>query len=103
MIKAGGALVVPAAPGRKVRPARACQGLRSGRRGRRDRMDGRRIGGGGGPVSGSTYLVDEELRRAALAAKGFMPEDEGDALYAAAAGVPAGGLILEVGTYCGKS
>ncbi|MBL7496729.1 class I SAM-dependent methyltransferase [Frankia sp. CNm7] len=47
--------------------------------------------------------MDEELRRAALAAKGFMPEDEGDALYAAAAEVPAGGLILEVGTYCGKS
>ncbi|MBL7490733.1 class I SAM-dependent methyltransferase [Frankia sp. AgB1.9] len=47
--------------------------------------------------------MDETLRRAALAAKGFMPEDEGDALYAAAAEVPAGGLILEVGTYCGKS
>lgn len=47
--------------------------------------------------------MDETLRRAALAAKGFMPEDEGDALYAAAVGVPAGGLILEVGTYCGKS
>jgi predicted O-methyltransferase YrrM len=47
--------------------------------------------------------VDETLRQAAVAAKGFMPEDEGDALYAAAATVPAGGLILEVGTYCGKS
>ncbi|ONH30643.1 class I SAM-dependent methyltransferase [Pseudofrankia asymbiotica] len=47
--------------------------------------------------------MDEGLRRAALAAKGFMPEDEGDALYAAARTVPAGGLILEVGTYCGKS
>ncbi|ADP78099.1 class I SAM-dependent methyltransferase [Pseudofrankia inefficax] len=47
--------------------------------------------------------MDETLRRAALAAKGFMPDDEGDALYAAAAEVPAGGLILEVGTYCGKS
>ncbi|WP_045876888.1 class I SAM-dependent methyltransferase [Pseudofrankia sp. DC12] len=47
--------------------------------------------------------MDETLRQAALAAKGFMPEDEGDALYAAAAEVPAGGLILEVGTYCGKS
>jgi len=48
--------------------------------------------------------VDEGLRRAALAAKGFMPEDEGDALYEAArTTVSAGGLILEVGTYCGKS
>jgi MMP 1-O-methyltransferase len=47
--------------------------------------------------------VDEKLRQAALAANGFMPPDEGDALYAAATGVPAGGLILEIGTYCGKS
>ncbi|MDT3444154.1 MULTISPECIES: class I SAM-dependent methyltransferase [unclassified Pseudofrankia] len=47
--------------------------------------------------------MDKGLRRAALAAKGFMPEDEGDALYAAARTVPAGGLILEVGSYCGKS
>lgn len=47
--------------------------------------------------------MDEKLRRAALAATGFMPEDEGDALYRAAADVPAGGTILEVGTYCGKS
>src|SRR6185369_8560695 len=47
--------------------------------------------------------MDETLRRAALDAKGFMPPDEGDALYAAAAVVPAGRLILEVGTYCGKS
>jgi MMP 1-O-methyltransferase len=38
------------------------------------------------------------------AAKGFMPADEGLALYAAA--VEAGGLglpLLEVGTYCGRS
>lgn len=47
--------------------------------------------------------MDEVLRRAALAAKGFMPPDEGEALYDAARAVPAGGLILEVGTYCGKS
>lgn len=39
------------------------------------------------------------------AAKGFMPLDEGLALYAAARGVAAGlGLpLLEVGTYCGRS
>ncbi|MEA3078121.1 MAG: 1-O-methyltransferase [Actinomycetota bacterium] len=50
--------------------------------------------------------MDETLRRAAVAAKGFMPPDEGLALHEAAAraarthpGLP----FLEVGTYCGKS
>ncbi len=47
-----------------------------------------------------------ELRTHALAAKGFMPPDEGDALYDAA--VAAGGAVpdlpfLEVGSYCGRS
>ncbi|MFM8484119.1 MAG: class I SAM-dependent methyltransferase [Actinomycetota bacterium] len=47
-----------------------------------------------------------ELRRTALAAKGFMPEDEGDALHAAA--LEAGSTLpgrpfLEVGSYCGRS
>ena len=46
------------------------------------------------------------LRAHALAAKGFMPADEGDALFAAAmeAGAAAPGLpFLEVGSYCGRS
>jgi predicted O-methyltransferase YrrM len=46
------------------------------------------------------------LRESALAAKGFMPLDEGDALYAAAiaAGRSVPGLpFLEVGSYCGRS
>ena len=47
-----------------------------------------------------------ELRAHALAAKGFMPPDEGDALFAAAleaaAAVP-GLPLLEVGSYCGRS
>jgi predicted O-methyltransferase YrrM len=50
--------------------------------------------------------VDEGLRAAALAAKGFMPPDEGDALHAAAlsAGEVLPGLpFLEVGSYCGRS
>jgi predicted O-methyltransferase YrrM len=34
--------------------------------------------------------------------KGFMPETEGEALYAAAMSAPAG-LMLEIGSYCGKS
>jgi hypothetical protein len=35
--------------------------------------------------------------------KGFMPEDEGDALYRAGIDGGARGPLLEVGTYCGKS
>jgi predicted O-methyltransferase YrrM len=50
--------------------------------------------------------MDAALRAAALAAKGFMPPEEGDALYeaavAAAAAVP-GAPLLEVGSYCGRS
>ena len=47
-----------------------------------------------------------ELREHALAATGFMPPDEGDALYEAAlaAGAAVPGLpFLEVGSYCGRS
>jgi MMP 1-O-methyltransferase len=43
------------------------------------------------------------LRRVAEAAKGFMPPDEGLALYETAAAYGRIGPILEVGTYCGKS
>jgi predicted O-methyltransferase YrrM len=39
----------------------------------------------------------------ARAVKGFMPDDEGRALYRAARGVAAAGPLLEIGTYCGKS
>jgi MMP 1-O-methyltransferase len=41
----------------------------------------------------------------ARAAKGFMPDEEGMALYRAALGAGRGGLgpLLEIGTYCGKS
>ncbi|TWV56241.1 class I SAM-dependent methyltransferase [Streptomyces misionensis] len=45
-----------------------------------------------------------EILAAFEAAKGFMPVDEGLALYAAAAEAGALGLpLLEVGTYCGRS
>ncbi|MFN8039616.1 MAG: class I SAM-dependent methyltransferase [Acidimicrobiales bacterium] len=48
--------------------------------------------------------MDDELRAHAEAARGFMPPDEGLALYDAAVGVPAGGgPMLEIGSYCGKS
>jgi MMP 1-O-methyltransferase len=47
--------------------------------------------------------MDAHLLYVARAAKGFMPDEEGLALYEA--GVEAGGLgpLLEIGTYCGKS
>ncbi len=51
-------------------------------------------------------MIDKLLRTQALATKGFMPEDEGDALYRAAFAackelpkLP----IVEIGTYCGRS
>ena len=47
--------------------------------------------------------MDPRLRAAAEAARGFMPADEGLALFAAAAAVDVDGPFLEVGTYCGKS
>ena len=50
--------------------------------------------------------MDPDLRRAAEAARGFMPPDEGLALHEAgrlaSAEVP-GAPLLEVGSYCGKS
>jgi len=50
--------------------------------------------------------VTPERRELALATKGFMPADEGDALWdaavIAAAAVP-GAPMLEVGSYCGRS
>jgi predicted O-methyltransferase YrrM len=46
-----------------------------------------------------------DLLAHARGAKGFMPDDEGNALYQAGIGAAASGLgpLLEVGTYCGKS
>lgn len=47
--------------------------------------------------------LPQELVRHARAAKGFMPEDEGDFLLATATAHLADGPGLEIGTYCGKS
>ncbi|WP_017539949.1 MULTISPECIES: class I SAM-dependent methyltransferase [Nocardiopsis] len=44
-----------------------------------------------------------DLLAAAEAAKGFMPEEEGLALYEAAHAYAPLGPVLEIGTYCGKS
>jgi MMP 1-O-methyltransferase len=44
-----------------------------------------------------------ELAAAAQAARGFMPPDEGRALFETAAAYAARGPVAEIGTYCGKS
>jgi len=51
-------------------------------------------------------MLDATLRTIALATKGFMPPDEGDALHEAAlaAGATVPGLpMAEIGSYCGRS
>jgi predicted O-methyltransferase YrrM len=45
----------------------------------------------------------DKFRLAAEAARGFMPADEGLALYETAARYAGVGPIAEIGTYCGKS
>jgi predicted O-methyltransferase YrrM len=47
--------------------------------------------------------MSPDLLQAARQAKGFMPDDEGLFLHNQAVTVGAGGPLLEVGTYCGKS
>ena len=47
--------------------------------------------------------MDQQLRAAAEAAPGFMPPEEGLALYEAAERAAKVGHLLEIGTYCGKS
>jgi len=47
--------------------------------------------------------MSEDLLAAARAAPGFMPDDEGHALYVAARDVAVDGPLLEVGSYLGKS
>lgn len=47
--------------------------------------------------------MPEDLKAHALATKGFMPEEEGNLLFATALEHLVDGPGLEVGTYCGKS
>ena len=47
--------------------------------------------------------MPDGLRQAAEAARGFMPPEEGLALYRTAAAYAGLGPVLEVGSYCGKS
>jgi predicted O-methyltransferase YrrM len=55
------------------------------------------------PAAVALIRIDPALKKVADAAKGFLPEDEAEALYDAAWAVAPVGPILEVGTYCGKS
>jgi predicted O-methyltransferase YrrM len=52
---------------------------------------------------GDWPFMDPSLLDAARAAVGFMPDDEGLALYQAGRDAAALGPLLEIGTYCGKS
>lgn len=60
-----------------------------------------------GTTARTAPAMPADLLRTARMAKGFMPEDEGRALYEAAldygARLAEAGPMLEVGTYCGKS
>jgi len=51
----------------------------------------------------STLTLPDQARLAAEAARGFMPADEGLALFETAAAYADAAPIAEIGTYCGKS
>jgi predicted O-methyltransferase YrrM len=55
------------------------------------------------PAALAPERIDPAVKKIADEAKGFMPEDEAEALYDAAWAMAPYGPILEVGTYCGKS
>lgn len=48
-------------------------------------------------------VMPDDLREFAEAATGFMPADEGLALFDATAEFLGDGVVVEIGTYCGKS
>ena len=58
---------------------------------------------GADPVPSPSVTMDPHLRAFAEKARGFMPPDEGEALYQAAVTTAVAGPFLEVGSYCGKS
>ena len=55
------------------------------------------------PAAVAPVRIDPAVRKVADDAKGFMPPDEAEALWDAAWAMAPEGVILEVGTYCGKS
>jgi MMP 1-O-methyltransferase len=55
------------------------------------------------PAVAAPVRIDSKIKKVADAAKGFMPPAEAQALWDAAYAMAKQGVILEVGTYCGKS
>jgi predicted O-methyltransferase YrrM len=55
------------------------------------------------PAAVAPERIDPTVKAVADATKGFMPPDEAEALWDAAWAMAPHGVILEVGTYCGKS
>lgn len=55
------------------------------------------------PVQPPVTAFPDELAALVASVKGFMPDNEGLALHAAALAHLSGGVALEIGTYCGKS
>jgi MMP 1-O-methyltransferase len=55
------------------------------------------------PACVAPQRIDPAIKKIADDAKGFMPADEAEALWDAAWAMAPIGVILEVGTYCGKS
>ncbi|HEY2286355.1 MAG TPA: class I SAM-dependent methyltransferase [Streptosporangiaceae bacterium] len=55
------------------------------------------------PAQPAPPQLPAALAAAARGARGFMPDDEGLALFEAAAAYAARGPVAEIGTYCGKS
>jgi len=58
---------------------------------------------GDDPTAPAPEPMPKSLQAVADAAKGFLPPDEAAALYDAAWAMAPAGVVLEVGTYCGKS
>jgi MMP 1-O-methyltransferase len=55
------------------------------------------------PPEQERTTMPPDVLAAARAARGFMPDEEGEFLHASASTVAARGPLLEVGSYCGKS
>jgi predicted O-methyltransferase YrrM len=55
------------------------------------------------PTVAAPVRISPLLRGVADAARGFLPGEEAEALYDAAWAMAPYGVLLEVGTYCGKS
>jgi predicted O-methyltransferase YrrM len=55
------------------------------------------------PASVAPQRIDPIINKVADDAPGFMPPDEAEALWDAAWAMAPYGVILEIGTYCGKS